>query len=67
MKIEEYMESELSAIFRVKLAVKNINELFLQCQEKCKCSEPDSQILVFALLNNILVSYVKEKSFCLNN
>ena len=31
MKIQEYMESELSHIFRVKLIAKNITELFLQC------------------------------------
>ena len=31
MKIEEYMESELSGIFRVKLIAKNVSELLLQC------------------------------------
>ena len=31
IKIAEYIESELSGIFRVKLVAKNITELPLQC------------------------------------
>ena len=70
LKIEKYMEFELTGIFQVKLASKNIvtqvpGELTPSCfcsvmsfsEKTYRLSEPDCCTLVFFLLNSILVYY----------
>ena len=74
MKMEEYRKSELSSIFQVKIAAKNIlgpwePNADLPLQWDCsfwryiKYSETDRQTLLLSLLFGILI-YVKEKPFC---
>ena len=74
IKTEEYMESELSSNFRVKMVAKNIVPGSLEAErwavspvgclpeETDKCSEPDCWTLVFSLTSSILVWSMSKKS-----